>query len=515
VTPGGTAPAPGRQWTFGLWLAGALWTLPLWLAPFPPMVDFAQQLAAAAILRFYGEPARALSAAYRLVPWRPHGLFEMVAAALAWLVPIDVAGKLTVAVSLAAVPPCVLALCRRTGRPAWYALLALAVTYGYVFYWGLVDNLVACPLLLAGIALADRWLDRPFGVREWAVLALWGLLFYPAHLQLLPLFAGALGWLALARRPRPRQLALWLSPLLPGLALGVGALGWVHFHTAEAMTAYRQRLEAEPARFGSPLAKLAALPGLLFGAHTDGTQYLLAILLLAVIGLLTVPRPAAAAPAGGGGWLYRTRFATLAAWMWLLYLALPVYEKGYLLSERLAPVAFLLTLPALPLPPAGRTRAVAALVGCLLALQLLQTTAGFLSFAAETDGVGELLAPTAPGQAMAGLIFDPYPEAWDVPAMNHLAAYYQVFKGGRLHFSFAQFFNSPVAYRPGQDWESGLLAEWDEWNPQHFVYERHAGRFRYFLVHGGPEKLAASFGHHLREIRVRRAGGWMLVERVR
>ena len=83
------------------------------------------------------------------------------------------------------------------------------------------------------------------------------------------------------------------------------------------------------------------------------------------------------------------------------------------------------------------------------------------------------------------------------------------------NYSFAQFFNSPVTYRPGQNYEDALLAEWDEWKPQHFVYPRHARYYRYFLVRGGPENLAAAFGPYLAQTRVRKAGRWYLVERLR
>jgi hypothetical protein len=510
-------PPSADRWSLRLWLLGALWLTPLWLVTFPPMVDYPQQLAAAAIIRWYGDPARALQQTFELALWHPHGLFELITAGLAWLLPVEAAGKLTVSLCLAAVPPCVLALCRRTGRPAWYAVLALAVTYSYSFYWGLTDNLLACPLLLLGVALADRAFDRPFGVRSWGLLAACGLLFYGVHLQTLLVFAGAAGWLALVRRPGPRRLAVWLSPLLPGLALGMGVLGWVHLHAARLMTGYQQRLETEATRFTPPLESLARLPSTLFGAFSDGSQLLLAAVLLALVGVLAVPRPAppATPPAGAGGEspLYRTRFATLAAWLGLLYFALPEFSSGYLMAERMAPLAFLLAIPALPCPPAARRRVAGLLTAGLLALHLLVTTTGFLSFAAETAGLSDLLDRTAPGQALAGLIYEPYSQVWTVPVLVHVPAYYQVRKGGRVHFSFAQFFNAPVRYRPGQNWEDALLAEWNEWNPHHFVAPRHGGRFRYFLVRGGPERLVAAFGPALRGMRVISADRWFLVER--
>jgi hypothetical protein len=488
--------------------------LPLWLIRFPPMVDYPQQLAAASILRFFGDPTRGLRPLYEIVLLRPQGLFEMLTAGLAYLLPLEAAGKLVVSLCLVAIPLAVALLCRRTGRPAWYALLALAVTYNHAFYWGFADNLVAYPLVLLGAAAADRAFDERFGGRAWALLAAIGLLFYTVHLEFLLIYAGAVGWLALVRRPGVRRLALWLSPLLPGLALGIGVLSWAHFHAATVMTGYQQRLAADPAHYTSLAAKVSRMPSILFGGGSDGLVYLLTAALLAAVLVLTVPRPAAA-----GGALYRTRFMTLAAWIGLLFFILPDYTRGYLVSDRLLPLAVMLLIPGLPRPTPQRLRFAALLTAGLVALQLLRTTTGFLNFAAESDGLGELLDQAAPGESLAGLIYEPGGElgreGWEEPPLLiHFPAYYQALKGGRIHFSFLQFFNSPVAYRPGKNEDDAILAEWDEWNPQRFVYPRHGSHYRYFLVRGGPERLAAAFGPYLSETRVLRAGRWFLVERL-
>jgi hypothetical protein len=479
------------------------------------MVDYPQQLAAASILRFYGDPARALRQTYEIVLLRPQGLFEMITAGLAFLLPIEAAGKLVVSLCLLAVPLCVLLLCRRTGRPAWYALLALAVTYNHAFYWGFADNLVAYPLVLLGVALADRAFDGPFRWPAWSLLAMVGLLFYTVHLEFLLVFAGAVGWLGLVRRPGLRRLALWLSSMVPGLALGMGVLSWAHRHAAEVMTGYQQRLAADPAHYTSFAAKASRMPSILFGGSADGLCYLLVAVLLAVVLVLSVPRVTEA----GGGALYRTRFISLAAWIGLLFFILPDYTRGYLVSDRLLPLAVMVLIPGLPRPTPQRLRFAALLTAGLLTLQLLRTTTGFFNFAAEVDGLGELLDQAAPGQSLAGLIYEPGGElganGWEEPpVLIHFPAYYQALKGGRLHFSFLQFFNSPVAYRPGRNEDDALLAEWNEWNPQRFVYPRHGSHYRYFLVRGGPERLAAAFGPYLRETRVLKAGRWFLVERL-
>ena len=263
----------------------ALWVLPLWVVAFPPMVDYPQQLALAAILRWYSDPARRFRETYELALWTPHGLFKLLAAGLAWAMPIEVAGKLIVSASLLAVGAAALALCRRTGAPGWYALLALALTYNSIFYWGFVDNLLAFPLALAGAALADRLLDGPFGARPWLALAATCLLFYTVHLQFLLLFAGAVGWLAICRLPQwnwdLRRFALWLSALVPGVAAcgAVMAYGVLRAPVGVISEYERRMRSAPPVRL--PLAtKLARLPDLLFGPYPDRTGWVLLGLLV-------------------------------------------------------------------------------------------------------------------------------------------------------------------------------------------------------------------------------------------
>lgn len=501
-----------------LWLSSLVWVLPLWVIPYLPMADYPQQLAMASILRYFGDASRMLQPAYELALLRPQGLFELLTAGLAWLMPIDAAGKVVLSLSLAGVVPAAVALCRRTGRPDWYALFALAVTYNHAFYWGFVDNLMAYPLVLGGGALADRLFERPrFGRREWLLLAACALLFYTIHLQFLLVFSGLIAWLALARRPSWRKLGLWISTLLPGLALGVGVLAWAHLRAGELMTDYQERLQAAQPYFAPLLEKVSGIPDNYFGGYVEGTQFLLAALLLLAALVLAVPFPRQVVEAATGrrDSLYRSRFLIPALGLVVLYFVLPEFASGYFVAARILVLALMLAIPAFPVPADPLRRRIAALLlAGLLLVQVGQVFASFLSFGAEVDGLHELLDVAEPGQALAGLIFQKLASDYEwPPVLVQFPAYYQVAKGGRLHFSFVQFFNSPVRYRAGQNWEDGLLAEWDEWGPHLFSYPRHGGYFRYFLVRGGPENLIAAFGPYLQGMRVRSAGRWYLVER--
>jgi hypothetical protein len=507
-----------RRRRLGLGLSALVWVLPLWTTPFPPMLDYPQQLAVAAMLRWMGDPVRGFSKAYEPALWHPQGLFEMVTATLAWLLPIEVAGKLVVSLSLAAVLPTAMVLCRRAGRPEWYGLLALAVTYNHVFFWGFVDSLIACPLFLGGLALADRIVEERPGWRGWCLLAGLTPLFYTAHLQMLFLFAGAVGWLALVRQPPLRTLAFHLSALLPGAALGAGVLAWVHLHSAEVMTGFQRYLDAQPTILLGTGEKAGRVPGLLFGVYSDGTQEILGLILAAVVLILGLRRLSAgvagASAADREGLLVRTRFATLAGWILLLFFLLPEFASGYLVSERLVPLAAMVMVAGLPRPSLARRRVAAVAAVLLLALQLSAVLDGFRTFGVETAGLRKVLDAAEPGQALAGLMFEQSNSTWMTPAdlLRHFPAYYQVEKGGRVALSFALFFNAPVRYRPGAGWEEGVLARWPEADAWRFDFARDGARFRYFLVRGSRDHLARAFGPHLARARVTSSVRWHLVD---
>jgi hypothetical protein len=516
--------------------AAALWVLPLWVVAFPPMVDYPQQLALSAILRWYSDPIRRFRETYELALWAPHGLFKLLTAGLAWAVPINVAGKLVVSASLLAVGAAALALCRRTGRPGWYALLALALTYNTVFYWGFVDNLLALPLALGGAALADRLLDRPVTARPWLALAGVTVLFYTVHLQFLLLFAGMVGWLAICRLSKEnwKRLALWLTALVPGLvACGAVMAYGVLRSPVGVISEYERRMRSSPP-LRLPLGtKLARLPDILFGPYPDRTGWVL-LGLLAVTAILAILfRDRSPSPPGRGGQgvrprsadgpegprvldrLFRARFATLTGWLALLYLILPEFRGGYLIAERVAPLAVMLAMVMLPPPAAGRRRLVALLVAGVLVFQFGQTLSAFLRFRAESAGLAELLAGTEPGQNLAGLIFERESASWrGLPVYLHFPAHYQAAKGGRILFSFAELFQTSARFRPGESWDD-LLREWSDWNPRFFNYERHGGRFRYFLVRGGPADVVTAFGGDPGRLGLagKTAGEWWLFER--
>jgi hypothetical protein len=292
---------------------------------------------------------------------------------------------------------------------------------------------------------------------------------------------------------------------------------------------YERRMRSAPPFRLPPGEKLAALPDLLFGNHPDRTAWVLAglVIVAAALAILFREKPVGCAvrtssvdgahSAPYETWLFRTRFATLAGWLFLIYLVLPEFRAGYLIASRIAPFAAMIGVLALPAVRPERRRLVALVAAAAVVFQLGQTVSAFLRFRAESAGLDELLAGTVPGENLAGLIVDRGSPNWPgVPVYLHFPAFYQVEKGGRILFSFAELFQTSARFRRGKSWDD-LLREWNEWNPQFFDYGRHGGRFRYFLIRGGAGDVKAVFGGDPRRLGLvgKRDGEWWLFERAR
>ena len=540
-----SSPPAWRRPTPLLAAVSALFALPVLVARFPPMVDYPQHLAMAAVYRFYGDAERGFAENFALTWWRPHGAWELLTAALARVMPIELAGKLLVAASVAALAPAALAVLRRRGGDGWWpwALAALACGYGYAFWFGFVGSLLAYPLFLAGVALADRALagdgrrgDRAPSPGWWALVAL-GLLFYAVHLQFLFLLVAAVGCLTLCHRGAGGARC-WrpLAALVPGVGLALAALASARLADAGSLSPLERAMAATPAAWNPLPVKLATMSGLTFGIHGDGSEFAVSLLLLAVAVLAVLWRrrgtperkatfevPATfggrrgrpvhgEVPAAFSGWgenLRRQRFAVLAAALLIVYLAAPERVQAYLVAGRIAPLAVMVACCALPPPRAERRRLLACLLAVLVACQLAVVAFDVRAFDRETAGLDGLLATTAAGRDLLGLVFEP--TSVRVPAFPihaHLPAYYQVRRGGRVLNSMADFFHTPVAYRPGRDW-GGLPVLLSERNPQDFDLRRDGGRFDYVLVRGDADRVRGLFAGV--SLPVRSAGRWHLV----
>lgn len=483
-----------------VWTLSIVAAIPLWLAPWPVLVDYPQHLAMAAIVRHLGDPAWNLASTYRLALWHPNSAFEILVALASAVLPIGIAGKLVLSLGIAGVGPAALALARRAGTSPLYAILALAFAWNFSLWWGFVGTVLAAPLLLWGIAVADEAIETP-SRRGAVLLGALGLAFYVTHLQFLFIFAGCVGWLAITRRIPVARVAAALLPLLPAVVLAV-----LFVVTREHATTFDRMLSGAPPGFVRPWVRLAVLPVLLFGApeglHLESLPTALAAICVAA------------------AWTFRersvtARFATLAAWLALLFMVMPTNFVGQNVFQRMAALAAMVGVLALPPPKASRAAILRVLVVAACLVEIGLASKMIVETAREADGFGELIASAAPGKRLAGLIEDSHSATLRYPTRIYLnfPAYYQAEKGGTLLVSFAEIGHSVVQFRP-EAHDDTLLADLNEDSPILFRWERHAPLFDYFLVRGDAKDLERLFGEHLGELRVQSRGRWHLLERI-
>jgi hypothetical protein len=473
------------------------------------MTDYPLHLAMAAIVRYYSDPARHFADNYALFWTRPNILFEALVAGLAFVVPINLAGKLVVSLAVAGVGPAALVLARRVGRPDYYALLALIGTYNFAFYWGFVGNLIAYPLTLLALAWADGWLEaRPCTTQGLLGLAAFSLLFYVVHLQFLFLFVGACLWLHLTRRPPLPELLKVVLALLPGV---VAAVLHVAVFRPEGWDPVQQTLKDVPLQIHPPGVRLARLPVNLFGAHQDQVEFALLALIVLLLAALTAYRPPSA-ELSAPEWLRQSRFALLCGWVALLYFGMPENFVGNLLYERLAALSLMLGVAALPQPGARAGYAKLLLIG-LACIVFASTLKDFGAFEREAAGLQPLLAGTEPGKNLAGVMLNNRSAViLTAPVYVSCAGYYQALKGGRLLFSFSDLHIAMAQTRPERRWND-LLSRLADWHPDRFDIGRDGQRFDYFLVRGPEEGVRALLETSPDNLLVRSHGDWSLLER--
>jgi hypothetical protein len=501
-----------------------LFTLPIWIATHPPMADYPQHLSMASVLRWYDDPARLLSENYALAFTRPNTAFVILVAALSYVMPLGMAGKLLMSLSVVATGLAGLALARRTGRPGWYGLFALLSVYNFAFFFGFVNNVIATPLFLYGIVLTDRMLDRPVSFHSWLLLATSGCAFYFVHLQFLFLYVGAVGWLTITRH-RGWSDSLWrFSSLVVGVTL---VLLYYFMRNEETYGYHEKQIFSTNHESALIFDKLIDIPDYVFGVRGDGKQWLL--LGLAVLAGLLVyrvrlrpqvecqesrePLSFSLVRARVVGSLERTRFHSLTAWIFALYLLMPHVFVGVFIYQRLIAVACLLIPAVLPLPDPTRLRPAKLVLTASLVMHLVLTSDDAYTFHLETRGGHELIAKTEPGKKLMPLMIRlgsmgvRYP-----PLAIHFGSNYLAKKGGRVFFSFSELHITMVQLRPGLAFDD-QDATMNEWQPWLFRFDDFGYHYDYFLYYGDITRMAPLFGKSLAKMAWEIRDDWVLLWR--
>jgi hypothetical protein len=423
-------------------------------------------------------------------------------------------------------------LCRRAGLGAWSLVLFFNV-HLILGFLNFLLGIVACFTALACLAEARARERRAEPQR--LVLAAWGvaaLACFYLHVVPFALLLAVVGvsvsceqlwpslWASLRRTPRPRGRP-GSGPLLAFVPAAVACLGWLFtpagMSTREAALGSGARGRAVYQSFEVNRSELQNWLVDSFASPWDTRWALVAfatfgVWLLAELGrrawlrrrvsMPTTPPPGASQSRARGddapdlvlSWTLRA-FVPLS---FVLYFALPsAYDWIWPINARF-PLFGLLFLP-LWLPAAGpptragwqlfRAAAVVLLLGAAGAESWVARDA-FAGFAREMRGFDELLASIPPGQRTATLVFNRYSREVGFAPFLHVGSYYQAERGGVSFFSFADFPQSPVRFRPDRR-PPPARPRW-EWMPERVRVDRDLAWFDVVITCGGPGRIESS-----------------------
>jgi hypothetical protein len=382
--------------------------------------------------------------------------------------------------------------------------LFLAPFFGFAFHWGFFTFLVASPLGLAVIWLADRHARAPTLGRGAAVSVLATALLFSHGL----VFLFAMGVSA----------ALMLSRG-PGLGPRLRALSALALPTLALLLYYAARARSESA-FGVPVT----VPAVQWqqGIRHEVFAYALGLQWEPLYGLagavmLAAPWLLGLRPRGASDSRAWVPMAGVAA---LLLLAPSFVFETSFVYQRFALFLYPAYAWLFAAPQGGAARARnggAAASGAVLVLTVMALlgTAGarIWQFGRESADFDAVTAQLQPRQRALALVFDrASPAAANPSVYIHYASWYQVEHEALVDFNFAsvqpQVLRYQVVARPPLELRFA-------WRPQTFDWARHRGSdYRYFLLRSEAPVPASVFaGASCPPVLLVSQGRWQVYER--
>jgi hypothetical protein len=449
-----------RTLSFVFWASVGAFVLGYWLTPLPPAIDYPQHLALGALMRRLMDPSSPERLVYEIAPLTYNGLFHVLVAALSFVVPPEIAGKMLLSGIAVLTATAFLALVRLGQRPRWYAFLPLPCLYSHVTGWGFVNYTLAAPLALWLFTWWMRWRDGER--RLWPRILIGAVLLAYAHVFAMLCLCVSIG-IALLCGPTPRETggAAWLRtvlrspwPILP--AAFFSCLVFL-YHSRAPHIYWEPQKDGLDIPSYQKLRYLSAFAVSNLEDHSDevlfwATGALILVLLLAPL----IARPSAPSA--------RRELVGLAIAWGLLYLVVPrVLMSTWYIFERIPVVWLAFVVSALPAPPEGVLATLRPLAGALGLVSGVNTAQSFYRIpdARDASAIVDDIPPTARvvavmhGQGASPVIWR---QIW-----VHVLAYHLVRHPGEIAFDFTRYASLPVRRRDART--PPLFASGLEWNP--------------------------------------------------
>lgn len=455
----------------------ALAVTPFWRTELLPLQDYPHILVFARATRDSALPSSPFHNTYSIgYPLAPLSLPLLLLRCLWAFMSLETAGKVLWSYHVIAIPLAARSLLRALGRDRWSVLLVFPLLFSYWSVGGFFGYATSAPLVLYGLSLGVRWLERPsrrLGIALASVLVatfLWHALGFAQLLLDL-----ALLWL-LWRAPSLKSRAAALLPVAPSLLF---YLAWVLVTVRTATMSSRPTAWVP---FGENVAHFFEFIGPIMPNSIPWVMLLGLFVLTTTLfkphrgAGLTLPMRA------------RNPFAWLSLAAVLCYLILPATTLGVEgINNRFPWWAYILLTFSWSLPEAPLPRAVmGSLAFGASALTLLSMGHSFAEFDKDSRGASELIDQLKPGQTLFAPVGSGSTDDFPGKPMIGLGLYASIRNGSLPSMSFASYDVNIIRFTDGQNPMPFLPLYGNRW-----LYEPTLVMFDYVLLRGPyPEDIA-------------------------
>jgi hypothetical protein len=457
---------------------GLMFALPTLLAGYPPMTDLPLHESIIGVLRHWGDPKYFPPDLYILNLGHPNQLFYFLALPFSYVVGTTWALKIVVAGTQLGLYLAAARFAKYVGTPRWTALLVGPLGLGWLYYWGLIANLLGLACFLAVVPVLDAFVVKPTlrgGLLSFASL----LLLYFAHETVMLCACLMVGLFALGRGIFSLGFVARLAPAVAAMAVAFAEFLWGQSMRPPANAAI-------PTLFHPWRHKWEIIPGALFA----GYEVLIRTLMFAIAAIAIVlfaierfrERPRIRGTKVRELW-NRYRFEIFAGALFAMYLALPFTLGGAtLFYHRFLPPAYaVLAVVVAPQAAGAMGRRLPRLVAAVTPVgSLLIAWPSFPDANKVFNDFDQLVDRVE--YRSAYIVVDVGPK---VPArlfnQGPLEGHIVARRGGRDLFDFTASVISPAFLNPRHGWNEPYWRL--QVQPALIRPEHDLNRFRYVFLH--------------------------------
>lgn len=462
-------------------------SIPFLLVKFPPITDLPQHVAQ---VRLFGDAISNPESPYKIQWMTPYNLVYVVLGVSWGAVGPEHAGRLGMLLLALMWIVLIHLLVSKRKRPSSGAILITVLFFCHIMYWGFYQFVLGWIVFLGWVLLTQTVRKKYY--QEFLLFLIGAVLLYMAHVLW---FFVAMAWLVggdvLFRRQWKRILCRF-GGTVPVLAL---VFVWYPTLATYGFTSETYWFTSPYKRFSFSWLVESALGGL-----RGSMEYIVVGVILFWIGLAFIQ--------------YRREIKKHLDFE-LLLLSMGFFVLGFILpdkhvntiqfAQRWIPPAFCMII--LSLPPL-RLKSWIVQIGASMVVVgfVLVTSFSWVMFESEDlSGLQKTLNALPENPRVIGLSYIRESSIVHGTPFIQVFAYSQVFRGGELNFSFADFGPSLVVYRERRrlPWTSGL-----EWFPEH-AWVRDFQFFDYALINASNELHAQLTGIDLLKP-VTNQGKWRL-----